>query len=237
MSEDQVEVSAEEAVVDTPAEVSTETSDELLAGKYKSAEDLVSAYKTLESKIGEKEESIRDKLREEMSQPKEGVPDSSGEYELPDFIDTEEAVNSDSLRSWAEYCHEKGYDHSEFQKGIELYMDAMPEGPDLESEAAQLGENSSSRIEAASLFASKFFPEDAMPAIERMCEGADGIIALEAIMQQLKDPSIINDTQTASSVNEASLNEMMKDERYWNPRVRDDHYVKQVQDGFKKLYG
>jgi hypothetical protein len=39
MSEDQVEVSAEEAVVDTPTEVSTETSDELLAGKYKSAED------------------------------------------------------------------------------------------------------------------------------------------------------------------------------------------------------
>jgi len=29
---------------------------------------------------------------------------------------------------------------------------------------------------------------------------------------------------------------MMQDERYWNPARRSDDYVKQVQEGYKKLY-
>ncbi len=218
-------------------EADAQASEELLAGKYKTAEDLESAYKSLESKIGEKEDAIRERLKEEMSQPKEGVPATSGEYELPDFVEEEEALASDALKEWADHCLESGYNQEEFQRGIELYMNALPEQPNLEEEAKQLGESAGSRIEAASLFANKFFPEDAMPAIERMCEGADGILALEAIMTAMKEPSMNVETGTADALTEASLNEMMRDERYWNPRVRDDNYVKQVQSGFKKLYG
>jgi hypothetical protein len=39
------------------------------------------------------------------------------------------------------------------------------------------------------LFANKFFPESALPAIERMCETHEGIIALEHIMEAMKDGS------------------------------------------------
>lgn len=228
-----------DATESTEAQLETgaQTEEVLLAGKYKSAEDLESAYKSLESKIGEKEDSIRERLKEEMSAPKEGVPATSGEYELPDFIDEAEAVESDALKSWADHCLENGYNQEEFQKGIELYMNSMPEQPNLEKEAEQLGENANARIEAASLFANKFFPKDSMSAVERMCEGADGILALEAIMSAMKEPSINVETGTANAVSKASLNEMMRDERYWNPRVRDDNYVKQVDSGFKKLYG
>lgn len=222
---------------DAQPEVEAQASEELLAGKYKTAEDLESAYKSLESKIGEKEDAIRERLKEEMSQPKEGVPATSGEYELPDFVDEEEALASDALKEWADHCLESGYNQEEFQRGLELYMNALPPQPNLEEEAKQLGENAGARIEAASLFANKFFPEDAMPAIERLCEGADGILALEAIMNAMKEPSMNVETGTADALTEASLNEMMRDERYWNPRVRDDNYVKQVQSGFKKLYG
>ena len=234
--ETEAQVDATETTEAQP-EAETQSEETLLAGKYKSAEDLESAYKSLESKIGEKEEAIRERLKEEMSAPKEGVPATSGEYELPDFIDEAEAVESDALKNWADHCLENGYNQEEFQKGIELYMESMPEEPNLEEEAKHLGDNANARIEAASLFANKFFPEDAMSAIERMCEGADGIIALEAIMAAMKEPSMNVETGTADSISEASLNEMMRDERYWNPRVRDDNYVKQVQSGFKKLYG
>ena len=234
--ETEAQVDATETTEAQP-EAETQSEETLLAGKYKSAENLESAYKSLESKIGEKEEAIRERLKEEMSAPKEGVPATSGEYELPDFIDEAEAVESDALKSWADHCLENGYNQEEFQKGIELCMQSMPEEPNLEAEAKHLGDNANARIEAASLFANKFFPEDAMPAIERMCEGADGIIALEAIMAAMKEPSMNVETGTADSLTEASLNEMMRDERYWNPRVRDDNYVKQVQSGFKKLYG
>jgi len=227
--EDQVETTEQSAEADA--------AEQLLAGKYKTAEDLESAYKSLESKIGEKEDAIRERLKEEMSQPKEGVPLSAGEYELPDFVDESEAVGNEALKSWSEHCFENGYSNEEFQKGLELYMNSMPQQPDLEKEASNLGDNATARIESASLFANKFFPEEAMPAIERMCEGADGIIALEAIMAAMKEPSMGAPTGTADAISEASLNEMMRDERYWNPRTRDDNFVKQVDSGFKKLYG
>jgi hypothetical protein len=227
--EDQVETTEQSAEADA--------AEELLAGKYKTAEDLESAYKSLESKIGEKEDAIRERLKEEMSQPKEGVPLSAGEYELPDFVDESEAVGNEALKSWSEHCFENGYSNEEFQKGLELYMNSMPQQPDLEKEASSLGDNATARIESASLFANKFFPEEAMPAVERMCEGADGIIALEAIMAAMKEPAMGAPTGTADAISEASLNEMMRDERYWNPRTRDDNFVKQVDSGFKKLYG
>jgi len=227
--EDQVETTEQSAEADA--------AEQLLAGKYKTAEDLESAYKSLESKIGEKEDAIRERLKEEMSQPKEGVPLSAGEYELPDFVDESEAVGNEALKSWSDHCFENGYSNEEFQKGLELYMNAMPQQQDLEKEASSLGDNATARIESASLFANKFFPEEAMPAIERMCEGADGIIALEAIMAAMKEPSMGTPTGTADAISEASLNEMMRDERYWNPRTRDDNFVKQVDSGFKKLYG
>ncbi len=227
--EDQVETTEQSAEADA--------AEQLLAGKYKTAEDLESAYKSLESKIGEKEDAIRERLKEEMSQPKEGVPLSAGEYELPDFVDESEAVANEALKSWSEHCFENGYSNEEFQKGLELYMNSMPQEANLEKEASSLGDNATARIESASLFANKFFPEEAMPAIERMCEGADGIIALEAIMAAMKEPSMGTPTGTADAISEASLNEMMRDERYWNPRTRDDNFVKQVDSGFKKLYG
>jgi uncharacterized protein with von Willebrand factor type A (vWA) domain len=231
------EAPVEDQVETTEQSAEANAAEELLAGKYKTAEDLESAYKSLESKIGEKEDAIRERLKEEMSQPKEGVPLSAGEYELPDFVDESEAVGNEALKSWSEHCFENGYSNEEFQKGLELYMNSMPQEPDLEKEASNLGDNATARIESASLFANKFFPEEAMPAIERMCEGADGIIALEAIMAAMKEPAMGAPTGTADAISEASLNEMMRDERYWNPRTRDDNFVKQVDSGFKKLYG
>ena len=108
---------------------------------------------------------------------------------------------------------------------------------DIDAEAERLGDNSEARIEAASLFANKFFPEEALPAIERMCESADGIIALETIMEAIKDPSVTEQTNISSNFNEIELQEMQRDERYWNPAKRDNNFVNQVNEGYKKLYG
>ena len=70
-----------------------------------------------------------------------------------------------------------------------------------------------------------------------MCESADGIIALEAIMDAIKDPAVTEQGSIASNFNEIELQEMMRDERYWSPAKRDMNFVKQVDEGFKKLYG
>ena len=229
---------ATEAPVEESTE-STEASDrpEWLPEKFSDPADLGKAYKALESKLGEKEDDIRTRLMDELNeQASEGVPPSAGEYELPDFIDPEEAGDSDLLQKWADHCHENGYTHSEFHKGIEMYMDGLGPEQDMEAEAAQLGDNAEARIEAASLFANKFFPEEAMPAIERMCEGADGIIALEAMMSQMQDPVIGEQGVVSANLTEAELTEMMRDERY-SGFNKDANYVKMINEGWQKLYG
>ena len=109
--------------------------------------------------------------------------------------------------------------------------------PDLAAEAKKLGDNANDRIRAASLFANKFFPESVMPAIERMCETSEGILAMEAIMEAMKDSTGATDTASLTSQTEADLQEMMRDERYWSNAKRDPNWVKQVDEGFKKLYG
>lgn len=227
-------------VVDTPdnPDNSGDSRPEWLPEKFNDPADLGKAYKALESKLGEKEEDIRNRLMQELSeQAAEGVPASAGEYELPDFIDETEALESELLKEWAEHCHQNGYTHSEFQRGIEMYMNNLGPEVDMEAEASKLGDNAQARIEAASLFANKFFPEEALPAIERMCETSEGIIALEAIMSQMQEPSLSDQTGIASNFNRVELEEMMRDERYWNPARRDKNWIKQVDEGFKKLYG
>ena len=212
---------------------------EWLPEKYSSGEDLAKAYKELESKLGGKEEDLKSKLMEEIqTEAFSSRPDSAGDYQLPDVIDAEAAVDNDLLRWWSEHSFENGFSQEEFQKGIEMYASSNMEdsGPDLEAESKKLGENASTRIEAASMFASKFFPEESLPAIERMCESHEGIIALEAIQDALKGGSFAGNAQPTAGLNEAKLREMMNDPRYHNPRDRDPNFVREVEEGFKQVY-
>lgn len=223
--------------VETPEVETSNDRPEWLPEKFNTPEDLSKAYTALSSKLGEKEEDVRNRLMEELQQQAtEGVPEKAGDYELPDFVDAEEAADNSMLQEWADHCHKNGYTHEEFQKGIEMYMNGMGPEPDLEAEAKLLGDNAEARIEAASLFANKFFPEEALPAIERMCESADGIIALEAIMSQMQDPSVSEQTNIASNFDEVELTEMMKDPRYSSHNQRDSNYVKMIDEGWQKLY-
>jgi len=209
---------------------------EWLPEKYTSGEDLAKAYKELESKLGGKEEDIRNKLLEEIkTESFSERPESSGDYQLPESVDEELAVDNDLLKWWSEHSFENGYSQDEFKKGIEMYAEAVNGAqPDMDAESAKLGDNANDRIQAASMFATKFFPEDAMPAIERMCETHEGIIALESVMEAMKDGSFAGSGQGTAGATEQELREMMNDPRYW--KDRDPHYIKQVTDGFQQIY-
>ena len=181
---------SEEAVEATEAvDVVQSDRPEWLPEKYNSGEDLAKAYKQLESKLGSKEEDIRNSILEEIqNEALADRPENAGAYEMPESIDPEMGVDNELLQWWSNHSFENGFSQEEFEQGIEMYAKAI-EGtqPDLEAEAAKLGENASARIEAASMFANKFFPQEALPAIERMCETHEGIIALEAIQDAMKD--------------------------------------------------
>tara|TARA_R110000822_G_scaffold95981_1_gene218916 strand:- start:413 stop:1168 length:756 start_codon:yes stop_codon:yes gene_type:complete len=213
-------------------------SEELLLGKYKTSDDLAKAYKELESKLGTKEEDLRKSIMGEIeTEAFKDRPESVNDYVLPDTVDSSE--ENELLSWWSAHAFENGFGQEEFEKGIEMYAQSVgnDSGPNLEAEAAKLGENSSTRIESANLFATKFFPAEAIPAIERMCESHEGIIALEHIMREMKEPSFSEATSQTSGLNSQALTEMMQDERYHNPAKRDRHFIAQVDAGFKSLYG
>ena len=242
MSEEDAAVAAAEAdgrdfVTQEDVEQSqTPERPEWLPEKYKTGEDLAKAYKELESKLGSRDDEIRNQLIEEIqAEAFSDRPDSAGDYQLPDIINQQEAVDNDLLKWWSEHSFENGYSQEEFQRGIEMYANSsMSNEPDLEAESAKLGDNAEARIDAASMFANKFFPESALPAVERMCESHEGIIALEAMMEAMKDGSFSGDTASASELSEADLREMMNDPRYW--KDRDPHFHKQVSEGFQRIY-
>jgi hypothetical protein len=76
-----------------------------------------------------------------------------------------------------------------------------------------------------------------MDSIERLTETADGLMALEFIMSELKTVSVNGETAAPSQITPESLRALMQDERYWNAARRDMDYVKQVDDGWQKLAG
>lgn len=232
------EAVAAEVTQDIAEQSATSERPEWLPEKYKTPEDLAKAYKELEGKLGAKDEEIRAKLMQELeATAMEGVPATAGEYELPDFVDEETVQDSALLKKWADHCFENKYSQEEFARGLELYISALGEPVNLEAEAQKLGENANTRISAATAFANKFFPKEVMPAVERMCETSEGIVALEKIMEALNDGDFTGTTSVASGQTEAELREMMKDERYWNPRAQDRDFIRKVEEGFKKLYG
>jgi len=239
---------AEESLVNSAASaepteaVQTETAverPEWLPEKFKSAEDLATAYSSLESKLGQKEEDFRKAFMEEIeSQAYANRPASAGEYELPEGIDESLATDNELLQWWSNHAFENGYSQDEFSEGIKMYLDAVNQGvPDYDEEFKKLGDNATARTEAVSLFANKFFPSEQMGAIERMCETAEGVMALETIMEAMQGNSPSATSTPSFQVTENELQQMMMDERYHNPARRDPNFVRQVEEGFKKIYG
>ena len=224
--------------VEAPAEAPTDSRPEWLPEKFKTPEDLVTSYSNLESKLGTSQEEIKANLLQELeTEALSSRPATVGDYQIPETID-ESLVNDNELfQWWANHSFENGYSQEEFESGIAKYAQfADSFQPNLEEEKQQLGDNADARIEAVDLWANKFFTEELGDAILLLGQSAKGIQALEFIMDKVGDSSMASNSQPAQSVTVEDLQSMMRDERYWNPAKRDKAFIKQVDDGFSKLY-
>jgi hypothetical protein len=66
---------------------------EWLPEKFKSAEDLAAAYSSLEGKLGQKEQELKDSfLKEIEEQAFQNRPADKGDYQLPEGIDDASCV-------------------------------------------------------------------------------------------------------------------------------------------------
>lgn len=239
-SEEDTQEVIETAADSVPERVSAEpvVDNSWLPEKFKTPEDLVNSYNALESKLGTSRDDIEAEIMANLeSEAYANRPESIGDYQIPEILDVEAVADNQLLNWWAEHSFESGFSQEQFEEGIKIYAEAQSSSvPDFDAEYERLGDNAEARIESASLFANKFFPEDALPAIERMCETADGIFALEAMMQAVKDDTGGGNTQAANRINEDTLRQMMLDPRYHDPARREKDFVRQVDEGWKTLF-
>lgn len=236
MNDEEQSTEESQETIEVPQEYADDR-PEWLPEKFNSPEDLANSYANLESKIGQREEELREAFQQEIeAEAYSDRPAEVGDYILPEIIDADEAVDNELLNWWADHSFDNGYSQEEFAKGIEMFAEATNDGYDAEAEMYDLGDNAEERVEAVGLFVTNQFPEEIRPVIDELCATADGIRALEIIMESMKDNSVIGQSQPTAVLNEDKLKEMMTDPRYWNQAKRDPAFISQVDSGFKKLY-
>ena len=198
---------------------------------------LAKSYGELEAFVGKKKEEteaeVITKLEEEA---KKGLPEDKDAYIIPDMPEGVEGDNP-MMDWWKDYCFGKGLNQEDFNGGIEAFMKLGMTQPNVEAEKAKLGDNVNARLEAVGLWVGKNFPPEQKKAIESMCTTAEGVQAVESFMelQRKNIGSSEVDYQPAGKTRK-DLEEMMKDPRYSNPHKRDETYVKQIDEAFKKMF-
>ena len=224
-----------EAPAEAPEAVTTEVADsrpEWLPEKFNTPEDLVNSYSSLESKLGKGQDELRESIMNEIeSEAFANRPEKSGDYTLPEGMD--ELATDPNIEWWSNFAWENGFSQDEFNEGLSRML---PPQPDLDAEVEKLGDNANARIEAVALWSQKNVPAEFESEIMRMGETAEGVQLLEHFMSALSDGGVSGDATTPTVLGKQELESMMKDPRYWDNTRRDPAYVKQVDEGFAKLY-
>ena len=207
-------------------------------------EEFGKSYTNLEKYVGGKREELRDQIVDELQQ--EAIadrPESVEGYELPKLPEgvTEELVNANPMTDWwRNFCYENAYDQEVFEDGVNKYVDMyVGNQVDIDAEKEKLGENADARLNAVNNWASSVFSPEQYEAISStLGQSVDGIEALEKMMNMNKQTisNAQNFTQPERPLTIEDVRSMMKDKRYFDPKERDESYVRKVDDAFARLY-
>lgn len=203
-------------------------------------QEMGKSYIQLEKYSTGKEESIKEKLMQDLAVEHDArVPE---EYELPALPEgvDEEMVKANPMFSWwNETAKENGMDQEEYEGGITAYVEMMQNQlPDIDGEMEKLGDNATARVDGVNAWASKTFPPEEFEAIQYgLGTTANGIAALERVMEMQSGGNVRSEefTQPERMLTIADARAMMNDKRYFDPRYRDASYVKKVDAAFRML--
>ena len=127
-----------------------------------------------------------------------------------------------------------------FEDGVNKYVDMyVGNQVDIDAEKEKLGENADARLDAVNSWASSIFSPEQYEAISStLGQSVDGIEALEKMMNMNKQTisNAQNFTQPERPLTIEDVRSMMKDKRYFDPKERDESYVRKVDDAFARLY-
>jgi len=157
---------------------------------------------------------------------------------MPEGFEFEFNEEDPMLNFWKEHVFNSGGDQEMFDNGIAAYISAkFGDMPDFDSEMEQLGEQGQYRAERVDLWAKANMSEEGYTALEEFATTANGIAALEELMEKAGEPAF-SPTTTSSGEGIKSVGElraMMNDPRYQPGPQHDPAYVREIERGFQKL--
>lgn len=198
---------------------------------------LVKSYTELETRFMSKTEELKKEVQAELLKARPEAPDK---YELkaPEGVDPAALAGHGLTDWWRKTAFEKGMSNDEFNQGIAKYVEAvLGERPDPVEETKKLGENAQVRLGAVSTWAQKTFTDpDEFKAVQQIATTAAGVRALERVMGRQSSEAPGDAPPAAPTITEADLKKKQADPRYWDPARRDPAFIKEVEEGWAKLY-
>lgn len=246
-------------IPDDDEDETTETEEgepELLAGKYKTPEDLVKAYENLSAKLRERGDALDDDTLKAIAQERGFAPkDVPEKYENLDKIMTEAGMEpseyEENKEVWDEFTgtlKELGLNQQQAEGVIKIgakwaAAQVASVGADIDVDAEghllaqEWGNKSVDRIKSVGKWAKANLPGDVLK--KPLHRTAEGLKFLDKMMREKSGPVPIVDTDTPTADPTALDNEIteaMKSEAYLSPHHKDHEYVhQQVEKKLEKL--
>jgi hypothetical protein len=201
---------------------------ELIAGKYKTVEDLVKAHKELETKLGKGPEVPESYELEEITKAGITLGDEAQTAEVVKMM-KDAGFTQDQVSKLGPLAAHSA--RLNFDKGIDFAMKALGNDPEhLETQVAQLrkdwGDSFDTRFKAVQDFAEKF-PAELwhMP----LKNSALGWALAERFMQEHAGPHFATDV-SVNSDGANKLNEIVADPEYYRQTARGESLRKQAAE-------
>lgn len=208
-------------------------------------EDLGNAYNELASKLGKRDDVLREEITQELqSKSNEGVPETPDSYQftppdnlVPEGVKFNIDQNNPQYKQFNEVAHKMGLNQDQYNEILSLYVqNEVALVPDKNAEIAKLGDNAQARIERVDLWSKHNLSNEAYSAIVNQATSGEFIMAMEELMEKTNTVSMEgNEHEAHGPLSRQELEQMMKDPRYRDPQRRDPTFVKRVQDGFARM--
>ena len=172
-------------------------------------DELLKSNEHLEKFVGGKKDELRDEIINELSEEAESeVPEEYALPALPETITEEDVVENPLFDWWKDHCVNNAYNQEMFEDGINKFITAQ----------------------------SHFGADDYEYIQTTLGQSARGIEILEKVMDMQKQNISRQQSEPMNKLSLEDVRSMMKDPRYFDPKERDESFVRQVDDAFQRLY-
>lgn len=205
-------------------------------------ENLAKSYVEIDKLRGSMKEKALEEAKKELEELKaQSVPEK---YEIklpevPEGVNINIEEDDPLLKSVTEIARKYGLPQEGFDELLSAKIEAdLASTPSYEQEMAKLGTNAEARINRVSNWIDANLDKQSAEAIKGVAVTSDIVIALEKIVAANTGAAFLIDNSTGveEGITIDKLREMQADPRYFDPRKREDSFVKKVEEGYKMLY-